>query len=322
VRRVSLVAFLLAALAFPSGALAGSGLSPVDPASPNAEKIADIYWLILGLSTIVFLAVFVPLGYFLVRFRSRGRPREVEGPQIRGHTRLELGWTIGPVLILAVIAAFVFVKLPGIRNVASAEDVMTVRVEGRQFYWNYVYENGVVSVDTLTLPAGRPVMLEITAPKGDVIHSFWVPALQGKFDAIPGEVVSTTIRADRPGVYAGQCAEFCGIEHASMRLAVRVLPATEFDEWIASGERDDELGDVTYRGACAKCHGLAGKGGIGPKLDQNPIVQEEETLRDVVANGRGKMPSVGDGWSDDQLDALVAYVSKRFAVKEADGDES
>ena len=318
-RRVPLVASVFVTLAYPALALADAGLTPVDPASPNAEKIADTYWLILGLTTIVFLSVFVPLGYFLVRFRSRGRPREVEGPQIRGHTRLELGWTLGPVLILAVIAAFVFVKLPGIRNVASAGDAFTVRVEGRQFYWNYVYPDGTIAVDRLTLPAGRPVEFDITAPAGDVIHSFWVPALQGKFDAIPGEVVSTTIRADRPGVYPGTCAEFCGIEHASMRLAVEVLPAAEFDAWLESGDREQELGEITYRGACAKCHGLAGEGDIGPELDQSPAVQQEADLRELIANGRGKMPSVGDGWSDEQMDALVEYVSERFGAKSSNG---
>ena len=138
-----------------------------------------------------------------MRFRNAGRPREAEGPQIRGHTRLELLWTAIPVLILAGIIAFVFYKLPGIKDVPAATaqgSKVTVNVEGRQFYWRYRYPNGAVSINELRLPAGTPVELVISAPDFDVIHSWWVPSLAGKMDAIPGKVESPELRhAERPG---------------------------------------------------------------------------------------------------------------------------
>lgn len=322
-RLVPVLLAALSALLLPALALAAGGVGPVDPASPNAEQIDDVYWQILVLTTVVMLSVFVPLGIFLVKFRSKGRAREVEGPQIRGNTRLELIWTLAPVVILALITAGVLIKLPSIRNVdvARGSEPLTIRVEGRQFYWNYHYPNGVIGVDKLTLPQGRPVKWEITAPESDVIHSYWVPALQGKFDAIPGEVSTTTIRADKVGVFEGVCAELCGLEHAGMRITVDVLPAEEFDRWYASADRERELGAITFAGACAKCHGFEGEGDIGPRLAENPIVLQRETVEDVVRNGRAKMPAVGDGWNEEQMSALLDYLEETYAPKETGGNQ-
>lgn len=313
-RRLLVAVLALAVLALPALANAEAGLTPVDPASPNAEQIEDTFWTVLVLTTIVMLSVFVPLTIFIVRYRSRGRGREIEGPQIRGNTRLELGWTLAPVVIIAIIVTGVLIALPSIRNIDVADGAtpLTVRVEGRQFYWNYVYPNGVVAVDRLTIPQGRPVRWEITAPEGDVIHSFWVPALQGKFDAIPGRVNTTTLRADKVGVFDGVCAEFCGIEHAAMRLKVDVLPEDEFNTWYASPERKKELGKITFDGACAKCHGYGAEGDIGPRLADNPIVLQRDTVEDVVRNGRSAMPSVGDGWKDEQMNALLDYLEETY----------
>jgi cytochrome c oxidase subunit II len=322
VRRLLVVVLALAALAVPPLAYADAGLTPVEPASPNAEQIEDSYWTILILTTLVMLSVFVPLAIFIVRYRSRGRGREIEGPQIRGNTRLEMGWTLAPVIILVIIVTGVLISMGSIRNVETAEgaEPLTIRVEGRQFYWNFIYPNGVVAVDRMTIPVGRPVKWEITAPEGDVIHSFWVPALQGKFDAIPGQTVSTTIEANRVGVFEGTCAELCGIEHAGMRTAVEAVSPEEFDRWYASGDRDEELGKITYEGACAKCHGYDAEGDVGPRLAQNPIVSQRDTVEDVVRNGRSAMPSVGDGWSDEQMNALLDYLEETYAPKAGDGD--
>src|SRR5205807_8910082 len=144
-----------------------------------------------------------------VRYRSRGRARTVEGPQVIGHTRLEVLWTTVPVLILAGIAGFVFYKLPGIQDVPAARagvQQLSVTVEAHQFYWRFVYPDGTVSIDTLTVPAGRVVKLAIVSR--DVAHSWWVPALGGKTDAIPGRENHTWFQASKEGVYRGQCAEF------------------------------------------------------------------------------------------------------------------
>lgn len=320
-RRLTLpLALAAAALALPAAALADGGYEPVDPASPNAHNVVQAYWFLVALCSLVFFAVFIPLGLFIVRFRSRGRGREIEGPQIRGNTRLELAWTVAPVLILAAIATFVFIKLPGIRDVARAgERPLTIKVEGRQFYWNYTYPNGVIAVDELTIPRGVAVRLEITAALNDVIHSYWVPALQGKFDAIPGKVNTTTIRAEREGVFRGVCAELCGIQHADMRFNVRVVSPAAFDRFISSDARKSELGKITWEGVCAKCHGAKGEGDIGPKLAGGAQMSQRDALTQIITQGRLTMPAVGKGWTDEQLDALVDYTTKTFAPKAANG---
>lgn len=319
-RPTLLLGSALTALAYPAGALAGGGVAPPEPASPNAEAISTAWWLVLALCAIVFLAVFVPLGLFIVRFRSRGRDRSLEGPQIRGNTNLEIAWTAAPVVILAIIASFVLIKLGGIRNVdAKASDTLVIAVEGRQFYWNYTYPNGVIAVDQLTIPRGVPVRLEITAADHDVIHSYWVPALQGKFDAIPGQVNTTTIKATREGVFRGVCAELCGIQHAAMRFSVRVVAPEEFASFIASDERKSELGRITWDGVCAKCHGAKAEGDIGPKLDGSPLLAQRDALAAILENGVGKMPAVGKGWGDEQLHALLDYVNDTYAPKAQSG---
>jgi cytochrome c oxidase subunit 2 len=303
-----------------SGAAAGNGgFAPVEPVSPNAERTEDAYYLISAFAILVFLVVMVPLTIFLVRFRSRGRARTVEGPQIRGNTSLELAWTVAPILILIAIAGFVFYKLPGITSLTSAEGAteLEIRVEGHQFYWQYEYPNGVIAIDNLRAPADRVVHLEITAPEGDVNHSFWIPAVGGKFDAIPGETTEYEFEAQEPGTYPGQCAEFCGLQHGVMTATLEVLPAAEFDSWLAgqaqaqaAGESD--LGEITFAGACAKCHGVRGEGLIGPALQGNPIVEQRDALEEVVRNGRGEMPAVGQDWGDRQMDALVQYLEREL----------
>ncbi len=324
VRRKPLVLAAALSLALVVAGAAGAtpaGLGPPDPQSPNASGIDDLYWVLVAVTGVIFVIVEGALVAFAVRFRSRGRGREVEGPQIRGHTRLELIWTVIPVLILAGIASFVFSKLPGIKDVPAAsagQSRLRVKVEGHQFYWEFKYPNGVVQVNRMRVPTGRPVVLEITSP--DVDHSWWVPALGGKFDAIPGRTNHTWFKVRRPGTYPGQCGEFCGIQHAAMLTSVQALPAAEFDRWFTSEEDAQKagtssLGSMTFHGACATCHGDKGQGFIGPRLDLNPITADARALATVIRNGRNKMPAVGKTWDKQQLDATIAYLKKRFAPK-------
>jgi cytochrome c oxidase subunit II len=325
VRRKLALAVLLALVLVPVAAAGtNGGIAPPHPESPNADRIRDIYWLILAISGGIFLLVEGALIAFVVRFRSRGRGRDVEGPQVHGSTRLELIWTAVPVLILVAIAAFVFYKLPGIKNVpaASAGERLNVKIEGRQFYWNFTYPNGVVQVNRMRVPARRVVTVDITSP--DVDHSWWIPSLSGKFDAIPGKANHTWFRTDETGTFRGQCGEFCGIQHAEMKAAVEALAPGEFERWLnaeAQAQRagTSTLGRMTFDGVCATCHGDRGQGFIGPKIDQNPLMGDRRGLTTLLENGRGKMPAVGAGWSDTQLNALLAYARRRFAPRGAGG---
>jgi cytochrome c oxidase subunit II len=212
--------------------------------------------------------------------------------------------------------AFVPYKLPGINRVATAEakaGELHVKVEGRQFYWNYIYPNGVIQVKTLTLPAQRAIKLDIDSQ--DVDHSWWIPSLDGKFDAIPGKTNHQSFTATRPGTYVGQCGEFCGYEHPKMVGTVKAVAPAAFERWYASEAKaqqngTSQLGKMTFDGVCATCHGFKGQGGVGPTLQDNPVLGQAQAIRTLLLNGRGKMPAVGRGWSNRQMDALIAYLKK------------
>ena len=307
-----LVCVALLALAIAGAALAGNGgVAPVAPASPNEGGIRSVYWLIMGFTGFIFVLVEVALVLFIFRYRSRGRGREVEGPQVIGHTNLELAWTAGPVLILAILAAFVFYKVGGIRNASATGGTQTIRIEGHQFYWEFIYPNGAISINALRLPMGRRTALEISS--ADVAHSWYVPAMGGKLDAIPGQTNRESWRPVKLGTFRGQCAEFCGIQHAAMITYVKVMEPEAYDAWVNRRSHSaSEVGRETFQGVCATCHGLSGQGDIGPPIAQSPILSDRNALSLLVRNGRNRMPAVGRTWSDGQLNALIVYLKGRF----------
>ena len=307
------------ALTLAGVATAGNGgFAPVEPASPNAERINDSYFWVSIFTGAILLLVEATLLWFVFRYRRGRRARAEDGAQVHGNTNLELAWTVAPVLVLVAIGSFIFWKLPGIQDVPSANAQggrVDVEVKGYRFYWNYTYPNGVIAVDRLRAPTGQNVRLEVSAPDFDVIHSWWIPALGGKFDAIPGETNETWFHAATPGIYRGQCAEFCGIQHAVMRAEVEAMPRAEFEAWLEEEARDQEagtsrLGEDTYAGACAKCHGLAGEGDIGPALANNERLDDPAGVERVVREGRGLMPPVGGDWTDRQMDALTDFLKE------------
>lgn len=306
----------VALLAAGAAAAANGGFTPPNQHTPNGNRINDAYYLILGFTAFIFVLVEGALIFFVVRYRSRGRPRTTEGFQIHGHTRVELLWTAGPVLILAIIAAFVFYKLPGIKNVpkANAADEIRVRVEGRQFYWQFTYPNGAVSIDTLHVPVGETVVLDVSSR--DVAHSWWIYELGGKIDAIPGRTNHTWLRVDTAGTYDGQCSELCGSQHAAMRAWVMAQPRDQYDAWVSrrlAQQSSAEFGAEEAKGVCQKCHYFQASQGVlvGPNLSTNPLLQDLNGLTQLVRNGRGRMPAVGKYWNDAQIRALVAYFKQR-----------
>jgi cytochrome c oxidase subunit II len=310
---------LLAAIVAPS---AFAQFTPVAPESPNADGIRTSYLFITIFTVAIFLLVEGLLVAFIWKYRRRKRPRFEDGAPVHGATKLELAWTGGPVIVLFIIAVFVFVELPGIKNIPTAtagEEQLEIKVTGRQFYWQFDYPNGVVAIDTMRAPAGVPVKLVVTSPDADVIHSWWIPALGGKIDAIPGRTNQTWFQADKPGTYKGQCAELCGLEHAQMLASVEVMPQSDFTAWLEQRRTDQtagtgELGKETFEGVCAKCHGLAGEGGIGPRIAGSPTLANPQALETLVRNGRtgpnGVMPAVGSEWSDQQIAALANYLKE------------
>jgi cytochrome c oxidase subunit II len=295
-------------------------LAPVAPESSNAEGIRDSYLFVSIFVVAIFVLVEGLLIGFIWKYRRQKRARFEDGAPIHGATKLELAWTAGPVIVLFLIASFVFIELPGIKDIPDAtagEQQLEIKVTGRQFYWQYEYPNGVIAVDQMRAPAGVPVRLLVSAPDADVIHSWWIPALGGKIDAIPGRTNETWFEADKEGVYTGQCAELCGLEHARMLASVDVMSRPAFDAWLEQATTDDgiaELGKEEWEGVCAKCHGLAGGGGIARRIAGSPTLSNPQALETLVRNGRasrtGVMPAVGSEWTDEQVEALVAYLKE------------
>lgn len=321
-RRKTLVLVLAlgAMLALTGVAFAGNGgFAPAPPESPNAERIHQSYLWIAAFALAIFVVVEGALLWFVVQYRRGRRPRTVEGPQIHGATRLELIWTAIPVLILVAIAAFVFYKLPGIQDVpaATAEGgPLEIKVDAHQFYWQFTYPNGAISIDEMHAPVRRTVRVVITSD--DVAHSWWIPQLGGKFDAIPGRTTETWFKAERIGNYKGRCGEFCGVLHAEMAAQVAVEPPQAYRSWVSSTARA-QLGRGEWEGACAKCHGLTGRGGYGPAIFNNGILIQPQSLRRLLEEGQNTsggvavyMPPVGRDWTDEQFRALDRYVRRNI----------
>ena len=328
-RRKTIVLVLAfgAALALAGVALAGNGgFAPETPESPNAERINQSFIWISAFALAIFIIVEGALLWFVIRYRRGKRARTVEGPQIHGATRLELIWTAIPVLILVAIAGFIFYKLPGIQDVpaATAEGgPLDIKVDAHQFYWQFTYTNGAISIDEMHAPVDRTVRVVIKS--ADVDHSWWIPQLGGKFDAIPGRTTETWFKGERAGTYKGKCGEFCGVFHAEMAARVKIEPRQAYQSWVSSTARA-ELGRGEWEGACAKCHGLAGRGGYGPAIINSSILIQPQSLRTLLEEGQNTsggvavyMPPVGRGWTDEQFRALETYVRRNIYKGQSGG---
>src|SRR4051795_8340299 len=261
VRRFALATFATTAVALATAVVAyagNGGFLPGEPHSPNAHRIHNAFLFVSIFTGVILLGVEAALVIFIVKYRRGRRTRTAEGPQIHGSTKLEIIWTVAPVVVLAVIGSFVFYELPGIAHApsAAAADQTVIKVSGRQFYWQFTYPNGAISIDQMVAPADEVVNERISAPTWDVIHSWWVPDFGGKYDAIPGRVNKTWFKT-HPGTYVVRCYELCGIQHAAMRATVRVVPRAEYDSFVSQrAQGGAALGREEWQGVCQKCHRL------------------------------------------------------------------
>src|SRR5438477_7698164 len=318
VRRTAFVTFTttIIALAGPTVASAGNaGFLPGEAHSPNAHRIHDAFVFVAIFTGVIFVLVEGALIAFIVKYRRGNRPRAAEGPQIHGATRLEIIWTVLPVLILAAIGSFVFYKLPGIADApkAAAADQTTITVEGHQFYWLFRYPNGAVSIDRMVAPAKEVVHEDVVGYDYDVNHSWWVPDLGGKYDAIPGVTNHTWFKAPA-GSYVARCAELCGLQHALMSAVVDVVPRAQYESFIqqrAANATGPALGKEEWTGVCQKCHRLDHVY-IGPALQGNPLLADRKGIETLLRNGGTRMPAVGKNWTGAQIDALIGW-TKQYA---------
>ncbi len=274
---------LSVAVALTGCASAPSALSPV---SSNAQQISDLFWPILIIASAVFLIVEGLLLYAVVRYRSKQRDRLPN--QITGNRRLEVAWTLVPAVILAAVYIMSLQTLGSVASqpvtpttAASAtgdppNQPLHVRVIGHQWWWEFDYPDlHITTANELHVPVGVDVDLAVESI--DVIHSFWVPQLGGKVDAIPGHTNHTWVHVLSAGTYHGQCAEFCGIEHALMRFNVVAEPPDQFDAWIKQQQApvpslagDAAAGEQMFlTGPCIGCHTIdntTAQGKVGPNL--------------------------------------------------------
>jgi len=242
----------------------GSGYA-LAPAGPQAARLAQVFWGFFAVCVVVYVVVVALL--LLGVLRPGAAPLDEAG-------RLRLV-ALGGVLTAVALVALLVISIRGgheLNPMRGAKDVLTVHVIGRQWWWELRYpgtapDQQVVTANELHIPVGRPVLLELESR--DVIHSFWVPELHGKRDLVPGHDSTTYLQADRPGVFRGQCAEFCGAQHAQMGILVIAEPESDFQAWLAAERRpappvsgltpDAQRGrELFLRGTCVMCHRVAG----------------------------------------------------------------
>jgi cytochrome c oxidase subunit 2 len=275
-------AALLVPLALAIGACADDApLDTLNPKGPEAQTIHNLVVPVFLIAGVVFVLVEFGVLWLVWRFRKRHDDDDSLPSQVHGNTKLELGWTVLPAIVLAGVGVASVLTLLDLED--RPADAKRVEVIGQQWWWEYRYdvdgdgEDDVVTANDLVIPAGEPVNLTITSR--DVIHSFWIPALNGKKDAVPGRRQPLTIEADEPGVYRGQCTEFCGLSHAFMRMRVVALTPEAYEEWEANQLEgaaipDDELaaeGMELFRTTCSQCHLISGEGGNEAEREEGNI---------------------------------------------------
>lgn len=305
-----------------------SGLAAaLDPQGPGARAAADLWWLMLGLGTAVFVLFAGLLAFGLLR-RRRSDPVVDDAAERRVVTRwIVLGGVVMPLLVIVVVFGATLQGMAA-TPMSAAAGALRIEVVGHQFWYEIHYpDQGVVTANELHLPVGREVELELTSD--DVVHSFWVPALGGKLDMLPDHPNTLVLQADEPGEHRSQCAEFCGLQHARMGLVVVAEEPDDFDAWLAAEQDEPATAAANGRGAevfdaagCATCHAPPDSetGGDAPTLGDladrrtlaagmlpNNRENAADWIRDPQAIKPGvEMPSAA--LTDHEMDALLAYL--------------
>lgn len=291
----------------------------LESAGPNTARINDVYALIWWGAVAVFILVQGLLVFSIFKFR--GEPKTAHGRPVpvHGNNRLEIIWTVIPAIILAIIAVPTLQIIAELAERPEGDDVLVVEVIGNQFFWEYQYPDlGVTATNELHIPVDTRI--DIRLRSNDVIHSFWVPQLAGKMDAIPGNVNTMWLEADEPGVYLGQCAEFCGLAHYNMLLSVVAEPQEDFDSWVAEqlapppAEGDPEQGAEIFVQQCAACHtyeGTTAVGVIGPNLTD---FEQQDQIAGAIENTPENLAS----WLDDPQAIKPGTAMPTLPLSEAD----
>jgi cytochrome c oxidase subunit 2 len=303
----------------------GGRQNAVDPHSPASRDIAHLFWIMAAGSAVVFGVVAALLLFAFLRRRKQDVPQRTDGPR-SAYAIVIGGGFVWPTLTLAALLGYSMTTLAATSAPKRGSTQLTVQVTGHQWWWEVRYPGTkAVTANEIHIPVGERV--QVVVGTADVIHSFWVPELNRKIDLIPGRTNTGLLLADRPGVYRGQCAEFCGLQHAHMSLIVVAQPPDRFRAWLAQ-----QSGPAAQTGpgarlfaaaSCAGCHtirGTAADGDVGPDLTHlgsretlaaNTLPNTPERLREWIldpqhAKPGNRMPATGLGPQD--VDELVRYL--------------
>ena len=304
------------------------------PASTPSQSIFELSIFVLMVTAAIFIVVFSLLVYAVVKFRKRDAGEGREPVQVYGSTQLELAWTVIPILTVIILFLATARVIASIQNAARPGNALEVTVIGHQYWWEYRYPSlGVVTANELHIPVSdqaHPAPTFLTLLSADTDHSFWVPRLAGKTDLIPNHPNRMWMDPRETGLYLGQCAQYCGTQHAKMLLRVYVQTRDEFDRWIQDQSRPARVGGdasegqrVFERTACINCHAVAGTaadGRFGPDLTHlmsrdtiaaGAAPNTPENLRRWIKNPNvikpgSKMPAMG--LSDPELSAVTSYL--------------
>jgi cytochrome c oxidase subunit II len=316
-----------------------SPTSVFDPAATPARWEFGLSMLVLGVTAGIFVVVGGLLLYSVVRFRYRESDSKREPPQVYGSTQIELSWTVIPILIVVMLFLSTTRVILDTQAAPKPSNALDVTVIGHQFWWEYRYPKlGVVTANELHIPVSdpaKPTRTYLTLLSADTDHSFWVPRLAGKTDLIPNRVNTMWIDPQQPGLYLGQCAQYCGTQHAKMLLRVYAQSPEDFTAWIKqqqisatadlSGNPAAMDGQTVFmHSACINCHTIAGTvatGRFGPDLTHlasrdtiasGPVKNTPENLRQWIADPNSMKPGVlmpSMHLNDHDLDVITAYLA-------------
>ena len=331
-RAVTFAPALLAA--WPARAAQASPTNIFAPASTPADAIYKLSLFVLVITGVIFVVVFTLLAYAVIKYRRRKNDDGREPPQVYGSTQVELAWTVIPVLIVVVLFLTSARVIHAVQDADQPKNAIQVTAIGHQFWWEYRYpQYGIVTANELHIPASdseKPSPTFLTLLSSDTDHSFWVPRLAGKTDLIPNRANHMWLDPEQPGVYLGQCAQYCGTQHAKMLLRVYVETPAEFDRWVKQQQAPATVDAKVERGrqifestACVNCHRVAGtaaQGRFGPDLTH--FASRETLAAGAAPNDRSDlwlwiknpdaikpgalMPAMN--LSSRELDAVTAYL--------------
>ena len=311
-----LVALLTAVVVFASSCASNAPQDTLKPAGPRARTIHHLIVPVFGIAGVVFVLILGGALWIAVKFRAKDDDDYNEFPeQVHGNFAAEIGWTILPAAVLAIVGLFTVV---GILDLAKKPTPQALHVEviGQQWWWEYRYDldddgtfDEIITANDLVIPAGQDISLRIRS--NDVIHSWWAPRLNGKKDAVPGRTHPLTINAPEVGEYIGQCTEFCGLSHAEMRIKVVAVTPEEFEAWTEAQQApvenptDEQAieGWKLFAGSCTSCHEVRGmndpsavEGDASPATSTTPFEFPEE--KNQVASLLARELDQGTGLPD------------------------